>query len=61
MVVLRGTKHSGLYEMVGMVESASTIISAVTPTCSIIKDDDMTGCSGAATVETCQMTVSVIA
>jgi hypothetical protein len=31
IVVIRGTRRGGLYEMVGMVESASTVVSADTP------------------------------
>jgi hypothetical protein len=60
-VVIRGTRRGGLYEMVGTVESASTVVSAGTPTWRVVGDDGMTGCSGAATVETCHMTMSVIA
>jgi Zinc knuckle len=58
LVVIRGTRRDGLYEMVGMVESTSTVVS---PTWRVIGDDDMTGCSGAATVETCHMAASAIA
>jgi hypothetical protein len=32
MVVIRGTRCGGLYEMVGTVVSASTVVSAGTPT-----------------------------
>jgi hypothetical protein len=47
--------------MVDMVESVSTVVPTDTPTWRVIGGDDMTGCGGAATVETCHMTVSVIA
>jgi acyl CoA:acetate/3-ketoacid CoA transferase beta subunit len=47
--------------MVGTVESASTVVSAGTHTWRVVGGDDMTGCGGAATVETCHMAVSVIA
>jgi hypothetical protein len=60
-VVIRGTRHGSLYEMVGTIESALTVVSAGTPTWRVVGGDGMTGCSGAATVETCHMTVSVIA
>jgi hypothetical protein len=36
MVVIRGTRHGNLYEMVGTVESASTVVSADTP-CQTVK------------------------
>jgi hypothetical protein len=39
----------------------STIVPAGTPTWSVVGGDDMTGCGGAVTVETCHMVVSVIA
>jgi hypothetical protein len=55
------TRRSGLYEMVGTVESASTVVPAGTHTWRVIRGDDMTGCGGAATIEICHMTVSVIA
>jgi hypothetical protein len=61
MIVIRGTRRNCLYEMVDAVESASTFASAGTPTWRVVGGDDMTGCSGAATVETCHMAVSVIA
>jgi hypothetical protein len=61
MVVIQGTRHGGLYEMVGTMESASTIISASTPTRRVVGGDDMIGCGGAARVETCHMAVSAIA
>jgi hypothetical protein len=61
MTIIRGTRRGGLYEMVDMVESASTIISPDTPTWRVTEDDDMTGCGGAVIFKTCHMTVSVIA
>jgi hypothetical protein len=36
MVVIRGTRRGGLYEMIDTVESASTIISADTPTWRVV-------------------------
>jgi hypothetical protein len=60
LVVIQGTRRDDLYEMVGTVESASTIVSASTPTWRVVGDDDMTGYGGAATVKTCHMTVSDI-
>jgi hypothetical protein len=61
MVVIRGTRHGGLYEIVDTMESASTIVSASTPTWRVVEGDDMTDYGGAATVETCHMVVNVIA
>jgi hypothetical protein len=61
MVVIRVTRRGGLYEMVDVVESASIVISADTPTWRVIRGDAMTGCSGAATVETCHIAMSAIA
>jgi hypothetical protein len=61
LVVIRGNTRSGLYEMVGTVESASTVVSVGTPTWRVVGSDDMTDCSGVATVETCHMTVSATA
>jgi hypothetical protein len=46
--------------MVDTVESASIVVSTDTPTWRVVGGDDMTGCSGAATVEICHMAVSVI-
>jgi hypothetical protein len=43
-----------------MMESTFTIVSTVTPTSIVVGGDDMIGCSGAATVETCHMMVSAI-
>jgi hypothetical protein len=61
MIVIRGTRRGGLYEMVGTVEFASTVVSAGTPTWRVVGGDDITSCSGATTVETYHMTVSDIA
>jgi hypothetical protein len=61
MVVIRGTRRGGLYEMISTVKSASTVISTNTLTWRVVGGDDMTGCNGAVTVETCHMAVSVIA
>jgi hypothetical protein len=61
LVVIRGTRRDDLYEMVDTVESASTVVSTGTPTWRVIGCYDITGCSGAATIETCHMAVSVIA
>jgi hypothetical protein len=61
LVVIRGIRRGDLYEMVDTVESASTVVSADTPTWRVIGCDDITGYSGAAMVETCHMAVSVIA
>jgi hypothetical protein len=60
MIIIQGTRRGGLYEIVGTVESTSTVVSADTPTWRVVGGDDMIGCSGAATVETRQMTMSVI-
>jgi hypothetical protein len=56
-----GTRRGGLFEMIGMVEFASTIVPDDTPTWRIVGGDDMTDCSETTTVETCHMAVSVIA
>jgi hypothetical protein len=61
LVVIQGTRRSGFYEMVGTVKYTFTIVSADTPTWRVVGGDDMTGCSGVVTVETCHMAVSVIA
>jgi hypothetical protein len=61
LVVIQDTRRDSLYEMVGTVESASTVISADTPIWRVIGGDDMTGYSGVATVGTCHMAVSAIA
>jgi hypothetical protein len=61
MAVIRGTKRDGLYEMIGSVESASTVLPSDAPTWRVIGGDDMTDCGEAAIVEACHMTVSVIA
>jgi hypothetical protein len=61
MVIIRSTRRDGLYEMVGTVKSASTIVSVGTPTWRVVGGDDMIGCNGAATVETCHMMVGIIA
>jgi hypothetical protein len=42
------------------VDSASTIVSADTPTWRVVEGDDMTGCNDAETVETCHMVMSAI-
>jgi hypothetical protein len=60
MIVIQGTRRSCLYEMVDTVESASIVVSTDIPTWRVVGGDDMTCCSGAATVETCHMAVSVI-
>jgi hypothetical protein len=52
MIIIQGTRRGGLYEIVGTVESTSTVVSADTPTWRVVGGDDMIGCSGAATVET---------
>jgi hypothetical protein len=36
LVVIRGTRRGGLYEMVDIVESASTVVSADTPTWRVV-------------------------
>jgi gag-polypeptide of LTR copia-type/Zinc knuckle len=61
LVVIQGTRRSGFYEMIGMVKYTFTIVSADTPTWRVVGGDDMTGCSGVVTVETCHMAVSAIA
>jgi hypothetical protein len=61
MAVIRGTKRDGLYEMVGLVESASTVVPTDAPTWRVIGADDMTDCGKAAIVEAYHMTVSAIA
>jgi hypothetical protein len=61
IAIIQGTRYDGLFEMIGTVESASIVILAKTPTWGVIRGDDMTGCSSIVTVETCHMTVSVIA
>jgi hypothetical protein len=61
IVVIRDTRRGGLYEMVGTVEYASTIVSADAHTWRVVRGDNMIGYNGAATVETCHMGVSVIA
>jgi hypothetical protein len=61
LVVIRDTRRGGLYKMVGTVESAFTVVFAGTPTWRVVGDDDMTSCSGAASVEICHMEVSFIA
>jgi hypothetical protein len=61
IVVIRDTRRGGLYEMVGTVESAFTIVSADTPTWRVVGGDDMIGYNGAATVETYHVGVGVIA
>jgi hypothetical protein len=55
MTVIRGTRRCGLYKIVGKVVSAFTGIPAGTPIWRVVRGDDMTGCGGAATVETCHM------
>jgi hypothetical protein len=61
MVVIWGTRRGGLFEIVSMVEFASTIVPADTHTWRVVEGDDMTGCGETTTVETCHMAVSVIA
>jgi hypothetical protein len=61
MIIIRGTRHGDLYEIIGTVNFASIVVSAGTPTWRVVGGDDMTGCSGVATIETCHMAVSVIA
>jgi hypothetical protein len=61
MVVIRGTRRGGLFEIVGMVEFASTIVPAGTPTWRVVGGDDMTDCGETTTIKTCHMIVSVIA
>jgi hypothetical protein len=61
IVIIQGTRRGGLYEMVGTVESASTVVPASTPIWRVVGGDDMTGCSDAVTVGTCHMVVSAIA
>jgi hypothetical protein len=60
MIVIRSTRRGGLFEIVNMVESTSTIEPADTPTCRVIGGDNMIDCSGATTVETYHMAVSII-
>jgi hypothetical protein len=61
IIVIRSTRRGGLFEMVNTVESTSTVVPADTPTCRVVGGDDMIGCSGATTIETCHMAVSIIA
>jgi hypothetical protein len=55
--ILQNTRRDGLYEIVGTVESASTIVPADTLTWRVVGGDDMIGYGEAATVETCHMLV----
>jgi hypothetical protein len=61
MVIIRGTRRGGLFEIFGMVDFASTIVPAGTHTWRVVEGDDMTGCGETTTVEICHMAVSVIA
>jgi hypothetical protein len=60
-MVIRSTRHSGLFEMIDTVESAFTVVLADTPTWRIIGGNDMISCGSAVIVKSCHMVVSVIA
>jgi hypothetical protein len=42
MAVFRGTRYDDLYEMIGMMESASTVVPVGTPTIRVVGGYDMT-------------------
>jgi hypothetical protein len=60
IAIIWDTCRGGLLEMIGMVGSASTIVSTDTHTCRVVSVDVMTCCSRAMMVETCYMIVSFI-
>jgi hypothetical protein len=55
MTIIRGTTRRGLYKIVDKVEFAFSGIPAGTPIWRVVRGDDMIGCGGAVTVETCHM------
>jgi hypothetical protein len=60
MTIIRGIRRGGLFEMIDMMESASTVVLADTPTYRVIGGDNMIDYGETTTVETCHMVMSAL-